>query len=589
MKKLSVFSYVLLILLSLILLSIGTISVFSIKTLSGFIYSEVAISLREEAQLIHNIIPVNKSDSPEPYQNFTAQIFENLNLRITFISLEGIVLADSHEDYSMMANHSDRPEFIEALNGKPGKTIRFSTTLSRHMLYITIPPGDKNIIVRIAISVDNIRDKISDTLRNILLFSIFILTISIVISVLTANSFTSIIRSIKNISVHYARGDFSKKLLENGPKEVSQLKSTINLMGIQLQEIINTVSFQKNELQVMLNSMEDAVIFMDSNLFIKELNPAAVGLLKINNTPFKKKNITVYLQDKIILDFIHRSLQNSQSLEETVFFKNAGVELYLQVHSSLIFNIENNCDGILLVLHDLTRMKQLENMRKDFVANVSHELKTPVTLINGFVETLIDGAMDDREKLEQFLNVINRHSVRINHIIDDLLILSNIEDKGTNIQTEPVTLYDILFSAYTSALSLAEAEEIKMQIFCDDSINIEVNPVLIEQAVFNLISNAIKYSGKKSTVTISGEYTDVDGKKKVSIIIGDNGKGMFEDQLDRIFERFYRINRKQSRKIGGTGLGLSIVKHIAMSHSGTVSVESKPEQGSTFRIILPAL
>lgn len=587
MKKLNVFAYVLLILLSLVLLTIGTISVFSIKTLSDFIYSEVATSIIEEAQLIRNIIPANKDDAPEPYQDITRRIFEDLNLRISLINLEGKVLADSHENYLIMENHSDRPEIMEAVSGKSGKAIRYSNTLLKHMLYIAIPPGEKNIVVRIALSVDHIREKISETLRDISIFSIVILIIAILISILTANIFTSTIKPIINISEFYARGDFSKKIEEKGPKEVLQLKSTINLMGEQLQKIINEVSYQKNELQAMLNGMVDSVLFLDEQLRIKEMNPSAMDLFNIQSKNVKGEDITVFIQDHRLLQILSKSIENEQSLDETVYYNKDGIDQFLQIHSSLVYDLDKNCEGVLLVLHNMTRMKQLEIMRKDFVANVSHELKTPVTLITGFVETLIDGAMDDREKLEQFLNVINRHSVRISHIIDDLLILSNIEDKGTDITKEEVNLYDILFSAYTSALSSAENENIKMEIECEDSIKLRANPILIEQAVYNLLSNAIKYSGEKSTVRISGEVLYKDGKEKISIIVSDNGKGMTAEQLDRIFERFYRINRKQSRKIGGTGLGLSIVKHIVMAHSGSVSVESQPEKGSSFTIILP--
>ncbi len=586
MKSRSVFSSVLLILLTLILLSISTIAIFSIITLSDLIYGEVENSLHIEGQLIYNFLPDSVSSSTQIAEDFTKSISKSINNRITLILKNGYVIADSHENYELMENHSDRPEVLSALNDEYGISRRYSSTLNQYMLYITIPPGDKDVIVRVALSVDHIREKFQKTLQELALFSIFILTITVIISIYTAKSFTTIIRSIKNISNFYAKGDFSKKLPENGPKEVSELKISINTMGEQLQDIVNKVSLQKNELQAMLNGMVDSVILLDVNLSIKEMNPAAEILTNTTLIECRGLKITDVIKNTEIISLVMNSQKKSYDTEETVYY-NQGIEHYLQIHCTPIFDAENTNEGILLVMNNMTRLKQLENMRKDFVANVSHELKTPVTLINGYVETLLDGAKNDVEKLDQFLEIINRHGKRINHIIDDLLILSNIEDKSTNIATEEVALYDILFSAYTSALAMAEHRKITMKIDCNDQLKLTVNPILFEQAVYNLINNAIKYAGSGSIVEIKGFFSE--SNKNMIIQVKDNGKGMASEQLERIFERFYRIDRKQSKKIGGTGLGLSIVKHIAIAHSGTVHVSSSEGQGSCFEIRIPLI
>lgn len=588
MKKLTVFSYVLIILLSLTILSISTISMFSIKTLSDFIYQEVEASLWEEAQLIYNIIPEYKNETAENYQEITEGFLSNLKIRITLISPNGSVLADSHEDYRKMENHSDRTEIFAALNNQKESSIRLSSTLGEQMLYIALPSGSKNVIVRAALSIDHIMNKVLSTFRNIIIFSIFILLIVVVISIYTAKLFTSIINSVKNISEFYAQGDFSKKLIENGPREVILLKKSINSMGEQLQEIVSKVSVQKNELQAMLNSMVDSVILLNNQMEIMEMNPAAEELLSLSFSECKKRNIKNIIPNTNILTLVEKSFSDKKYCEETVTFSLEPIQ-YIQIHCTPIEDIQSSSKGVLLVMNNMTRMKQLENMRKDFVANVSHELKTPVTLINGYTETLLDGAKNDPEKLNQFLKVIDRHSIRINHIIDDLLILSNIEDKGTNISLEEVALYDIIFSAYTSALNNAEKEGISMKIECNEQIKLLANPILLEQAILNLINNAIKYSGKGSIVSIVGTIEENHSKKDIIISVKDNGKGMDEKLLERIFERFYRINREQSKKMGGTGLGLSIVKHIALSHNGHVTVKSKPGQGSVFTITLPIL
>jgi len=583
MKKLSVFSYSLIILFSIAILSIGTVSIFSIKTLSDFIYDEVGASLEEESRLIGNLINSNIDNSPEPYQKISKVIFEDLNIRVSIIALNGAVLADSHEDYSLMDNHGTRPEIIDALSGKTGKYIRFSNTLHRHMLYVALPSGKNNVIVRTALSIEHIRNKFTDTLMDIAIFSIVILIIALLLSVLTANTFTSMVLAIKDVSDHYARGDFSRKLSNIGPKEVSQLKLSINSMGEQLKTILNKESFHKNELQAMLNSMEDAVFLLNNKMEIKEMNPAAEHLFRNSLESCKGKSIHSILDNPPIIRLIEESVDSGSTKADILAVKR-GLDLYFQVRSTPLTASEKFLGGILVVLHDMTRVKQLENMRKDFVANVSHELKTPVTLINGFVETLMDGAYNDREKLEQFLHVINRNSRRITNIIDDLLILSNIEDKGTDISKENVYLYDILFSAYTSALKESEKHNVQMKVKCDESLTVYVNPTLLEQAVLNLVNNAIKYAGEKSLITISAK---IENSQSIIIEVSDNGVGIENDQLERIFERFYRVSRPQSKKKGGTGLGLSIVKHIALAHKGRVTVQSQPEHGSVFRIILP--
>ncbi|RQW05904.1 MAG: PAS domain S-box protein [Calditrichaeota bacterium] len=583
MKKLTVFSYTLIILLSIAILSIGTVSIFSIKTLSDFIYDEVGTSLKEETRLIRNLITINSDNSPEPYQDITKRIFEDLNIRLTLIAPDGTVLADTHEDFRIMENHLTRPEVIDALNGITGEYIRFSNTLSRHMLYITLPPGDKNVIVRTALSIEHIREKFLSTFSDIALFSVGILVAAVLLSILSANTFTSVILSIKDISSFYARGDFSKKLSDVGPKEVSQLKQSINAMGEQLRTIIEKESFHKNELQAMLNSMEDAVILMDDQLVIKEMNPAAESLLQHTLRDCKGMKISNVLDNQPIIQLIEDSVVGKKDIGRTLAI-HRGLELFYQVHSSPLKASENFYGGILLVFHDMTRVKQLENMRKDFVANVSHELKTPVTLINGFVETLLDGAVNDKEKLDHFLQVIGRHSRRISNIIDDLLILSNIEDKGMDIAKEMVTLYDILFSAYTSALSESEKSKVTMEVICDETLSVYVSPTLLEQAVFNLVNNAVKYAGEGAHIIIKAQKKEIN---TVMIEVKDNGVGMEREQLERIFERFYRINRQQSKNKGGTGLGLSIVKHIALAHNGNVSVETEPGKGSKFTIFLP--
>jgi two-component system phosphate regulon sensor histidine kinase PhoR len=257
----------------------------------------------------------------------------------------------------------------------------------------------------------------------------------------------------------------------------------------------------------------------------------------------------------------------------------------LQVRGTSLSGSQGEAVGAVIVLNDVTHLRRLENIRRDFVANVSHELKTPITSIKGFVETLLDGALDNREDAERFLKIVAKQADRLNSIIEDLLSLAKIEQsvEAADVQLEPSRLADVLQSAIDECGPKAAARGITMRLACADEILADVNPPLIEQAAMNLLDNALKYSEEGSEVLVEV----VRRPAEIAIQVHDQGCGIEAEHLDRLFERFYRVDKARSRKLGGTGLGLSIVKHIVHVHGGHVTVESAPGKGSTFTIHLP--
>ncbi|MDQ7785885.1 MAG: ATP-binding protein, partial [Desulfomonilaceae bacterium] len=262
-------------------------------------------------------------------------------------------------------------------------------------------------------------------------------------------------------------------------------------------------------------------------------------------------------------------------------------DVYLQAHGTRLIDAQGTSIGALIVLNDVTRLKTLETIRRDFVANVSHELKTPITSIKGFLETLEEGAINDPEHAGQFLKIIIRHTDRLSAIIEDLLSLSRIErdaEKG-EIALEKTPIRDVFDSVKRAVRSRAKHHDITLEYEADESAVARINPTLLEQAVVNLVDNALKYSEPNSTVWIVSERRN----SEVLIRVKDEGCGIPREHLARIFERFYRVDKARSRKVGGTGLGLAIVKHIANAHGGRVEVESSPGKGSTFSIRLPAV
>jgi two-component system phosphate regulon sensor histidine kinase PhoR len=257
----------------------------------------------------------------------------------------------------------------------------------------------------------------------------------------------------------------------------------------------------------------------------------------------------------------------------------------LRARGTYLTDHQGNKSGAVIVLSDMTQLQRLETIRRDFVANVSHELRTPITSIKGFVETLLDGAINEPQEAQRFLKIIAGHTDRLMAIIEDLLSLSRLEEDGQtrNVAMEYLKVRPVLDSAVELSGPKAGDKKIKIEIDCDDEIETLMNPALLEQAILNLIDNAVKYSSAESKIQISANKTE----KEVIIAVKDLGCGIEKPHLERIFERFYVVDKARTRKLGGTGLGLAIVKHIVNLHGGTVTVESTPGQGSTFTIHLP--
>jgi two-component system phosphate regulon sensor histidine kinase PhoR len=305
----------------------------------------------------------------------------------------------------------------------------------------------------------------------------------------------------------------------------------------------------------------------------------------------KGKDVQGVIRNAYLLEMIDFTLTRNTQQEQQVALFNGTAPIILQTHAVPLRDEDNQSIGVLLVMNDLTKLNRLENIRQDFVANVSHELKTPITAIKGYVETLQDGAIDDRDNALRFLAIVARQANRLDAIVDDLLTLSRIENTNTQEEVDLTVgeVEPVLESALQTCAVHADAKGVIVQLEGDEELWAPINQPLLEQAVINLLKNAISYSPEGSLITLRcyGSTTP-QGEKFVHLSVTDNGPGIAREHLPRLFERFYRCDKARSRNQGGTGLGLAIVKHIAQAHNGTVEVKSIPGQGSTFTITLPA-
>ncbi|WP_173915867.1 two-component system histidine kinase PnpS [Halobacillus sp. Marseille-Q1614] len=391
------------------------------------------------------------------------------------------------------------------------------------------------------------------------------------------------IRSAADVANELAKGNYKARTYEGQFGEAGQLSQSINILARNLQQMTSSKGMQENQLEAVINNMGSGLVLIDEKGYILLVNRAF-----LKNFGGEKKSYVGYLyHDAIPYTAIHETVQNVYMFEETVrenFLLPIHIDhKHLEVTGAPIFSEKNAWKGVVLVFHDITDMKKLEQMRKDFVANVSHELKTPITSIRGFSETLLDGAMKDEAMLERFLQIILKESGRLQSLIQDLLELSKVEREDFHLTLEQIKFHKFLLDLVPLIEQQADKKKINIRTEIDGEAIVEGDSSRLKQVFINLLSNAVNYTGEGGEVKLAFE----EHEDEVFVRVTDNGVGIPEEEISRIFERFYRVDKARSRNSGGTGLGLAIVKHIVEAHHGTVQVESKIDQGTTFTVILP--
>ena len=523
-------------------------------------------------------------------QALCEQMGRTTQTRFTVIDPQGKVLGDSQEQPEKMVNHYDRPEFQTAMTGQVGSDIRPSETLHRKMMYVAIPIRKDNAVIavlRTSVAMTRLQETLHSVFGRVLRYGLLIALVLALLSLAFSWRISRPLEVLRLGAERFARGDLTHRLAVPSSREIAGLAESMNKMAAQLDERIRTVIAQRNEQQAVLSSMIEGVVAVSADGKVMSLNNAAAAILQETVENAEGRTVEEVIRNTELQQFVRRALDSEKPMESRlVLHENSRSEQFLQVHGTMLADDKGRKIGVLIVMNDMTHIRRLEQVRRDFVANVSHELKTPVTSIKGFVETLLDGAMEKPEDRRRFLEIIARQTDRLNSIIDDLLTLSRVEQQsGGRMSVEAIPLKPVLTAAVGLCESRATQKEMSVQIKCDDSITVSANASLLEQAVVNLVDNAVKYSDPGGDVRIEALQIE----NEVQIRVHDHGCGIAGEHLPRLFERFYRVDKARSRKLGGTGLGLAIVKHIAQSHNGRVSVTSAVGKGSTFTIHLPAI
>ncbi|SMB92194.1 two-component system, OmpR family, phosphate regulon sensor histidine kinase PhoR [Desulfonispora thiosulfatigenes DSM 11270] len=573
-----VITYLLLIVFSMSILGTGLIIL-----LEKYFTDKLENQLEREGYLVSSIIYDDLlKEQYSDIDNIVKNIGKKLNTRITIILADGMVVADSNYERKKLENHINRQEVQEALQGKTGIVKRFSRTVNINNMYVALPIKAKNSfigVVRLSLPLTEI-NKTLFSLTLILITTIFIATsIGVLLSIRLSKTIIEPIKEISKIADKIAKGDLKQKIFCPTQDELGALSRSINVMTTSLKEKIIEITSSKNRIEAILNNISSGVLVINKEGIVQELNPQVEKIFGVN----KEKIIGENFQ-KII-----RNYDFQESIEKTVSEKvKTNCELapiypgrcILEVYITPIIQ-ENKVRQVAIIFHDITSIRQVEKMKSDFIANASHELRTPITAIKGFSETLLSGAMEEKALRERFIGIIDKEAERLCCLTNDLLDLSQLERRNKEIDMQEEDITSLLKVCSKRLETKAINNEININLdIANDLPKIKINKNSIYQVIINLIDNGIKYNKKGGILNITakeeGSYLLVSFK--------DTGIGISKEELPRIFERFYRVDKARSKEIGGTGLGLSIVKHILDMQKVKISVESQLDKGTMFTL-----
>ncbi len=551
------------------------ILIFSFNTIKDHYITTLTKSLENiGTSLSLKITPLIETKKTTELDIIVKKTGKEINKRITVITIDGKVIADSEKNPSTMENHINRPEVIQILEGeKIGKSIRFSKTIEKEMLYVAIPiEKNKTIlgILRVSMLVEDINNLLSNIRRKILNITFTIMILSSIVIFIFSKKLSNPIKELVNAYQKVASGNFDVKVILKNKDELKDLADGFNHMTERIKTLFMDLSIKKEELNSIIASIQEGLIVLNKK-----------GKIIISNDSFKKLFNIDNLESKYYWEVLREQKLNQIIKDAIEKKKNAVNEIELNDKNFIcsITFIPSREESV-LILYDISEIKKLEQIKKDFITNVSHELRTPLSAIKGFVETLED-EIENRHK--HYIEIIKRHTDRLINIVQDLLTLSKLEEKNINLEIEEVDLKKITEDIIKIFEQKLKEKNLKLVLnIKEKNPLIKADPFQIEQMFINLIDNAIKYT-EKGEIKINISQTERD----IKIEIQDTGIGIPKEHLPRIFERFYVVDKSHSRKTGGTGLGLSIVKHIVLLHNGKIDVESTPNIGTKFTILLP--
>jgi PAS domain S-box len=581
-----------LIIIAMVGLSVAASGFLMIKSFKDNHINVLEETLVREMRLISGKMDWRSGELPESIDYYTQeakQLKQYMEARVTFIRSDGVVLGDSDHNPADMDNHINREEVQAALQHGTGRSVRTSETLSESMMYVAIPvtvvPGEDPYLLRLAISLNEV-DRSVSRLTAVLVGGLVVLfVVAALISYRIALGLTRPLEQITKVAKRIKNMDYKARVKVMKHDEIGELGTAINAMADSLQLQMSRIRQNENQLESVLANMINGIVMIDAAGEISLMNRRAEEVLGFTAREMKGKPFTDAKQQYELAQIIQEAFDTKEHLREEITFYFPEERL-LELNLVPIVQGGGEFGGVLLVLQDVSAIRRLERMRSEFVANVSHELKTPIAAVKGFAETLLGGAVKDEETARSFLQIIYDESDRLNRLIGDILELSKIESRRVPLMFSPVELESFMAKTITLMEAEAARKGIGLSMTVEPGLYVEADEDRLRQIIMNLLSNGINYTPEGGRVSVSAEAA---GEDHIRIRISDSGIGIPKKDLPRIFERFYRVDKARSRSSGGTGLGLSIVKHLVELHKGTIAVTSTVGVGTTFTIELPVL
>jgi two-component system, OmpR family, phosphate regulon sensor histidine kinase PhoR len=535
-----------------------------------------------------------QSDDPAELRDWTSRASRS-GARVTIVDNTGRVLADSEADAEKMENHADRPEVQQAVASGTGRSVRRSATLDRELVYRAQRyerPGGAPLVIRLALPLSQIDLSVVELRQRLLIATLVALLSGGLVSFAFARMFAARIERLQRFSQRIAEGDF-RPLLREGPRdELSDLADSLNQTAARLDREIRLLSGERNRSSAILRSMVEGVAVIDAEERLVFYNRAFSEILNVDPASAEGRPLIEVVRNSELVGLIRRALRGEEGLQSDItmgitqtqsFSITAAPVKALDVSASGRAP-DGKPSGAVVVLHDVTELRRLERVRQDFVANVSHEFKTPLTAIQGFAETLLAGALDDPENNRRFLEIIRNHAMRLARLTNDLLKLARIEAGKLELEFSSVGLLELIEACTETTLLKANRKEITLEISVPPQLpSVRGDAALLRDVLQNLLDNAIQYTPARGHISVAATA----GPREAVVSVADTGIGIPLADSERIFERFYRVDAARSREAGGTGLGLSIAKHIVEAHGGKLWVESTVGQGSKFSFSLP--
>jgi two-component system phosphate regulon sensor histidine kinase PhoR len=545
--------------------------------------SSVAAVLHDEAR-----VALRAGARPGAAQDFAIRVARSIGARVTLITPDGRVIGESERgaaDLASMENHARRPEVRAALEGRTGRDLRRSATVEAPLLYVATPVregGGPVGVLRLALPLSAVTASYESLHQVMLVGGAVALLVALCIGLFVAGRVTRPVVEMQSIARQMSEGSFLVRAPTRSTDEIGTLGRSLNVMAGRLREKIEDLEREQAKTTAILDAMVEGVIAVDGQEHILLMNERARAMFGLGSARGEGKPFLEVIRNADLHEIFRGVGEASPVSREVVLTSPAPRILGI---NAVRLGLAGDRTGVVMVLHDVTALRQLERVRTEFVANVSHELRTPLTAIQGYLETLLSGALEERENARRFLEIVLRHSERLGRLLNDLTDLSNIELGKVTLRRESVRVAEVV----ASVLAIIGPRAAQTRVAVTANILAALPAVSADrdrlvQVLINLVDNAVKYTPEGGSVTVTAH--DV-GDGTIEVAVADTGIGIPPADLPRITERFYRVDKARSRELGGTGLGLAIVKHLVVAHGGELRIESEPERGTTVRFTLP--